>query len=64
LQHQCSATGTGIVTSGLSVTGTDQVITLVASAPLTAEPWQAMAEGEVTVFREGQINGKRGTGYA
>jgi len=58
LQHQCSATGTGIVTSGLSVTGTDQVITLVASVPLTAAPWQAMTEGEVLAFRSGRIDPK------
>ncbi|PIV77443.1 MAG: class II glutamine amidotransferase [Rhodobacteraceae bacterium CG17_big_fil_post_rev_8_21_14_2_50_63_15] len=56
LQHQCSSTHSAIIANGLSVTGTDQIITLVASVPLTAEPWQAMAEGTVAVFRDGQIN--------
>jgi glutamine amidotransferase len=65
LQHQCSSTPNGaIIANGVSVTGTDQILTLVASVPLTAEPWQAMAEGEVAVFREGRINGNGGTGPA
>jgi glutamine amidotransferase len=60
LQRQCSPTSAAIIVNGVSVTGTDQMITLVASVPLSAEPWQAMVEGEVTAFRGGQINGKRG----
>ena len=64
LQHQCSSTSGAIIANGVSVTGTDQIITLVASVPMTAEPWQAMTEGEVAVFRDGQINGKRGAGSA
>jgi glutamine amidotransferase len=59
LQHQCAPTGTAITGSGITVTGKHQFITLVASVPLTAEPWQALAEGEVTVFQAGRINGKR-----
>ena len=64
LQPHCSSTSGAIIANGVSVTGMDQVMTLVASVPLTAEPWQAMAEGEVAVFRDGQIIGKRETGVA
>lgn len=59
LQHQCSPARAGISGDGLTVTGADQNISVVASVPLTAEPWQPFAEGEVIVFRAGQIEGRR-----
>lgn len=64
LQHQCSSTGAAITAKGVSVTGTDQIITLVASVPLSGEPWRAMVEGEVLAFRGGQVIGNDGLGIA
>lgn len=64
LQHQCASTGATITANGLSVTAADQAIALVASVPLTTEPWQAMTEGELNVFREGRIVAKRNAGNA
>lgn len=64
LQHHCPPTGATITANGLSVTAADQAVALVASVPLSAEPWRAMTEGEVTVFREGRIVGGRVAGRA
>jgi glutamine amidotransferase len=58
LQHQCSPARAEITANGLTVTGADQIISLVASVPLTAEPWHAFAEGEVIAFRAGRIGGR------
>ena len=33
----------------------DQEVALIASVPLTTEPWSALAEGEVVVLREGRL---------
>lgn len=62
LQHDCSPTGATITGNGLSVTAADQAVSLVASVPLSEEPWQEMTEGEVTAFRGGRIVGKRVAG--
>lgn len=62
LLHECPSTGATITGNGLSVTVADQAVALVASVPLSAEPWQEMAEGEVTVFRAGRVVGKRVAG--
>lgn len=59
LQHQCPSTGATITANGLSVTAADQAITLVASVPLTREPWQTMIKGELNVFRGGRIVAQR-----
>ena len=62
LQHECLATGRAITGDGITVSGARQIITLVASVPLTTEPWQAMAEGEVIAFQAGRISDGRGIG--
>lgn len=59
-ERDCPQTGATVVANGLSVTVTGQAIALVASVPLSAEPWQPMKEGEVIVFRAGRIAGRRG----
>jgi len=59
LLQDCPPTGTTMTGNGLSVTATGQAIALVASVPLTAETWQQMTEGEVTVFLGGRIVGRR-----
>ena len=59
LHHQCPSTGATITANGLYVTAADQTIALVASVPLTTEPWQTMTEGELNVFRAGRIVAQR-----
>lgn len=54
LQRDCPPTGVTVVANGLSVAAADQAIVLVASVALSPEPWQAIPEGEVVVFRAGQ----------
>jgi glutamine amidotransferase len=57
LQRKCQPTGTGFVASGVSVEAAvaDQSITLIASVPLTDDPWQELAEGAVIAISKGQI---------
>jgi glutamine amidotransferase len=55
LQRWCRRQGQGFVASGIRIEGADQVSTLVASVPLTDDPWQALAEGEVIAVLKGQI---------
>lgn len=61
LARDCPPTGATITGNGVSATTADQAVVLVASVPLSAEPWQAMTEGEVIAFRAGQIAGRRVT---
>ncbi|MCZ4287255.1 class II glutamine amidotransferase [Hoeflea alexandrii] len=62
LQHQCSPAKAEIIGNGITVTGADQIISIVASVPLTAEPWHEFAEDEVIAFRAGRIGGRSSTG--
>jgi len=39
----------------VSIAGNDQQLIILASVPLSDEPWQALTEGEVIVVRGGQI---------
>lgn len=64
LLQKCPPNGAVITGNGLSVSAFDQAVALVASVPLSAEPWQEMTEGEVTVFRAGLIAAKRVVGTA
>lgn len=57
-EHQCSPARAEITTNGLTITGADQIICIVASVPLTDEPWHAFSEGEVIAFRAGRIGGR------
>lgn len=59
LQRECPPAGAAIVANGLSVKADDQAIALVASVPLSEDPWQAMKEGEVYAFRAGRIEDRR-----
>ena len=59
LQRECPPVGVTIAGIGLSLSAANQAIVLVASVPLTAEPWQAMAEGELKAFRAGRVVGSR-----
>jgi glutamine amidotransferase len=55
LQRTCRRGEHGFVASGVSIDGIEQLITIVASVPLTDAPWQALGEGEVLVVSGGRI---------
>ena len=55
LQRWCQRSAKGLVANGVSVESADQTVTLVASVALTADPWQAFAEGEVIAFSKGRV---------
>lgn len=59
LQRRCGQGKRGIVASGLSIEGSDQDITLVASVPLTDETWQPLDEGEVIAISKGRATSRR-----
>lgn len=54
LQRSCRQSELGFIASGVSIEGSDQIVTLVASVPLTDDRWQALAKGEVRAFSKGQ----------
>lgn len=55
LQRWCRRGERGYATSGLSIEGADQMLLLLASVPLSDEPWQPLGEGEVIAVSKGQI---------
>ena len=55
LQRQCQIGQPGLVASGLSVRGNHQLVTLLASVPLTSEHWEPFAEGELVAVARGQF---------
>lgn len=55
LQRRCESKGIGFEASGVSVGGNDQLITLVASVPLSDDPWQAFPHGEVIAVCNGTV---------
>lgn len=59
LRQECPPIGVTIAGNGLSVSAANQAIVLVASVPLTAEPWEPLAEGELKAFRAGEVVGSR-----
>lgn len=54
LQRQCEHDA-GFTTSGVSIGGGRQAITLLASVPLTTEPWRPLAEGELIAVAQGRL---------
>jgi predicted glutamine amidotransferase len=60
LCRTCSATADGCPLPGVALEHDhEQEVALVASVPLTDEPWEALAEGEIIVLREGRIAVRR-----
>ena len=56
LQRHCPATGlTDTQIPGLSVDSSDQTVILLASVPLSDEPWQPLDEGEIVILKDGEI---------
>ena len=63
LHRECAVDTDGLQGFGVTVeaSGKAQVITLLASVPLTNEGWRPLAEGELVVVRHGQIVASRGS---
>jgi len=55
LQRQCQRSEQGFEASGVSIERAEQTMALVASVPLTDDPWQAFDEGQVIAFSGGEI---------
>ncbi|MFO0548575.1 MAG: class II glutamine amidotransferase [Polyangiaceae bacterium] len=56
LCRTCSAAADGVPLVGVSVEHADeQEVALAASVPLSDEPWEPMAEGEIAVLRGGRV---------
>jgi predicted glutamine amidotransferase len=55
LERRCGEEAQVLSANGVSVKVSEQTITLVASVPLTGEPWEALAEGEVIAISKGEV---------
>jgi len=56
LCRRCSARDDGLPLTGVEIEPDhEQEVALAASVPLTSEPWEALAEGEIAVLREGRL---------
>ncbi len=55
LERTCHEPHGGLQGEGVRLTTVDQALTLVASLPLTSEPWRPLDEGEVLAIRDGHI---------
>jgi glutamine amidotransferase len=56
LCRSCAAASEGPPLTGVSIARKErQEVALVASVPLSREPWEALAEGELAVLREGRV---------
>ncbi len=55
LTRHCEEGTTHLSDIGISLTGAPQELILIASVPLTKEPWQALAEGEVLALQRGRV---------
>lgn len=56
LARRCRENEPALETSGVSIAGSDQQVVILASVPLSSDPWQALTEGEVMAVRGGQIH--------
>jgi predicted glutamine amidotransferase len=54
LQRQCDSNAE-FAGAGITIAGEPQVITLLASVPLTAESWTPLAEGELVAVSQGRL---------
>ncbi len=56
LCRTCAAAEDGAPLTGIELDADGrQNVALVSSVPLSAEPWEALAEGEIAVLREGRV---------
>jgi predicted glutamine amidotransferase len=54
-QKHCQSGLRGSEASGLSIQGDGQLVTLLASVPLTGERWEPLAEGELVAVTRGRV---------
>lgn len=57
LERQCEAPQLATACKGVALAPGVQRVVMVASVPLSAEPWRALAEGEVLAISNGQVLG-------
>ncbi|MGI9383832.1 MAG: class II glutamine amidotransferase [Methyloligellaceae bacterium] len=55
LRRRCSSEEPSLAATGVTVTLEDQDVVLLASVPLTDEPWAPLGEGEVVAVKDGEI---------
>jgi glutamine amidotransferase len=58
LERHCECDADSLQESGLHIENGDQYIVLIASVPLSDEPWQALTPGQLVVARQGRIVSK------
>jgi glutamine amidotransferase len=54
LERQCTAPQPGVECDGVALAPGVQQVVIVASVPLSGEPWRALAEGEVVAIADGR----------
>jgi glutamine amidotransferase len=59
LERLCRRSEPGLDANGVSVEGADQAITLIASVPLSDDPWQPLRQGEVVAISKGNVLARR-----
>ena len=55
LSRQCSHANESVQAQGVSIAPGFQAVTLIASVPLSSEPWRPLAEGEVVAVAAGRL---------
>ncbi len=57
LERACAVDPEAMIPSGVTIEpgGQEQRIALLASVPLSGEPWRPLAEGEIVVLADGQV---------
>jgi glutamine amidotransferase len=58
LVRSCNEQAIDLSQSGVMMTPVAQELTLVASVPLTDEPWEPVPEGEVIALQEGMVRAR------
>jgi glutamine amidotransferase len=59
LVRSCNEQAIDLSQSGIMMAPTLQELTLVASVPLTDEPWEPIAEGSVVALKDGMIRARQ-----
>ena len=55
IQRQCVADQDSFASSGLTISGKHQFVTLFASVPLTGERWEPLTQGELVAASHGKV---------
>ena len=59
LSRQCSHANESVQAQGVSIASGFQEVTLIASVPLSSEPWRPLAEGEIVAVSAGRLVARR-----